>query len=138
MAHNGRELTIDWDSTTVVGVRTRGYTINNEHVDVTTDDANGWRTLLDDPGVRSIEVTVAGIVGGGADGEEILGDIMAASVTGKTCQVTLPSSQAVPGTLSGTFQVTNFENNGEHDGAAEFSATFVSSGAVTYTASAAT
>ena len=31
---NGRELTIDWDATTLVGVRTRGMTNSNEMVDV--------------------------------------------------------------------------------------------------------
>ena len=28
--HNGRELTIDWDSVTLVGVRTRTYSITND------------------------------------------------------------------------------------------------------------
>ena len=58
---NGRALTIDWDSVTLVGVRTKGYTITADYVDVTTDDDDGWRTLLADPGVRSVEVTVGGI-----------------------------------------------------------------------------
>lgn len=132
-AFNGRALTIDWDSTTLTGVRTRGYTINNEHVDVTTDDDAGWRKMLADPGVRSIEVTVAGLV----SDEAILADIMAASVASATLQIDLPSSLAVPGNLSGSFFVTSLETNGEHDGAVEFSATFQSDGAVTYTASAA-
>ena len=131
--HNGRELTLDWDSTTLVGVRSRGFSITNDHVDVTTDDDSGWRTLLDDPGIRSVEVTVAGVT----SDEALLADIMAASVSGLTLQADLPSSLGSPGNLSGTYQVTSYENNGEHDGAVEFSATFASSGAVTYTASSA-
>ena len=46
MPYNGRDFTFDWDSTTLTGVRTRGITINNEHVDVTNDDDEGWRTPL--------------------------------------------------------------------------------------------
>lgn len=130
---NGRALTIDWDSVTLVGVRTKGYTITNDYVDVTTDDDAGWRTLLDDPGLRSLEVTVGGI----SSDEALLADIMAASITGETLEVTLPSALAVPGNLSGTFLISSFEQNGEHDGAVEFSATFMSTGEVTYTASAA-
>ena len=58
---NGRSLTIDWDTTTLVGVRTRGVNMSNEMVDVTTDDDSGWRTLLATPGLKSVEVTVGGI-----------------------------------------------------------------------------
>lgn len=128
---NGRSLTIDWDGTTLVGVRTRGVTNSNEMVDVTTDDDNGWRKLLATPGVKSVEVTVGGI----SSDEVLLAEFYNASTTGETLQVDLPSSLATPGNLSGTFHLSSFEINGEHDGAVEFSATFQSSGAVSYTAS---
>lgn len=124
---NGRALTIDWDSTTLVGVRTKGYTATNDYVDVTTDDDDGWRTLLADPGLRSVEVTVGGI----SSDQVLLAAIMAASVAAETLTVQLPTTT---GTLAGSFLVSSFEQTGEHDGAVEFSATFMSSGAVTYTA----
>ena len=130
---NGRELTIDWDTSTLVGVRTRGVTNSNEMVDVTTDDDAGWRTLLATPGVKSVEVTVSGI----SSDEVLLAEFYNASTTGETLQIDLPSSLASPGNLSGTFHLASFEINGEHDGAVEFSATFQSSGEVTYTASSA-
>jgi predicted secreted protein len=56
---------------------------------------------------------------------------MEASITGETLVVNLPTTT---GTLTGTFFVSSYEENGEHDGAAEFTATFMSSGAVTYVA----
>lgn len=124
---NGRALTIDWDSTTLVGVRTKGYTLTNDYVDVTTDDDDGWRTLLADPGVRSVEVTVGGI----SSDQVLIAAMMAASVTAETLTVQLPTTT---GTLAGSFLVSSFEQTGETDGAVEFSATFMSSGAVTYTA----
>ena len=130
---NGRELTIDWDGTTLVGVRTRGVTSSNEMVDVTTDDDNGWRTLLATPGVKSVEVTVGGI----SSDEVLLAEFYNASTTGETLQIDLPSSLASAGNISGTFHLASFEITGEHDGAVEFSSTFQSSGAVTYTASTA-
>lgn len=132
--HSSRDFSIDWDSTTIVDVQSKAFTINAEPVDVTTDDDSGWRTLLDDPGVRSVEVTVSGI----ADDESVLADIMAASDLTLALSATLPTALASAGTLAGTFFVTNFEyNGGSPDGAVEFSATFQSSGAVTYTASSA-
>jgi TP901-1 family phage major tail protein len=130
---NGRELTIDWDATTLVGVRTRGMTNSNEMVDVTTDDDSGWRKLLATPGVKNVEVSCSGI----SSDEVLLAEFYNASTTGETLKVDLPSSLATPGNVSGTFHLSSFEMNGEHDGAVEFSATFMSSGAVTYTASAA-
>jgi TP901-1 family phage major tail protein len=124
---NGRALTIDWDAVTLVGVRTKGYTVTNDLVDVTTDDDDGWRTLLADPGLRAVEVTVGGI----SSDQVLLAAIMAASITGETLTVQLPTTT---GTLAGLFMLSSFEQTGEHDGAVEFSATFMSSGAVTYTA----
>lgn len=129
---NGRELTIDWDATTLVGVRTRGVTNSNEMVDVTTDDDAGWRTLLATPAVKSVEVTVGGI----SSDEVLLAEFYNASTTGETLKIDLPSSLTTPGNVSGLFHLASFEITGEHDGAVEFSSTFQSSGAVTYTASA--
>jgi TP901-1 family phage major tail protein len=96
-------------------------------VDVTTDDDSGWRTLLATPGMRSVEVTVGGV----SSDQVLIAAMMAASVTGEAISIGLPTTT---GTLAGTFFVSSFEQNGEHDGAVEFSASFMSSGAVVYTA----
>jgi TP901-1 family phage major tail protein len=130
---NGRDLTIDWDAVTVVGTRTRGMTFTNDMVDVTTDDDSGFRTVLATPGLRSAEVTVAGIY----SSETLLAEVNNANTTGETLTCNLPSSLASPGNVAGTFHLSSFEINGEHDGAVEFSATFMSSGQYTLTPSAA-
>lgn len=124
---NGRALTIDWDGVTLVGVRTKGYTITNDYVDVTTDDDDGWRTLLADPGLRAVEVTVGGI----SSDQVLINEMMKANITGEPLSIGLPTTT---GTLSGTFLCSSFEQTGEHDGAVEFSATFMSNGVVTYAA----
>lgn len=130
---NGRELTFDWDSTTLVGVRSRTLSITHDLVDVTTDDDSGWRTLLADPGLKAIEVTLGLII----SDEVLLNDIMTASNNSATLRADLPSSLGTPGNLSGTYVISSLEYSGEHDGAVEVSVTFMSSGAVTYTASTA-
>lgn len=131
--HNGREFTFDWDSATLVGVRSRSVSISNEYVDVTNDDDGAWRTLLADPATRSLEVTIGGIV----SEEAVLADIMAANVASATLEATLPTSLASAGTLSGSFLISSHEMSGDHDGAVEFSTTFMSTGSITYTASSA-
>lgn len=124
---NGRSLKIDWDSVQLAGVRTKGYTVTNDHVDVTTDDDNGYRTLLATPGLRSIEVTVGGIT----DNQVLLAEVMKANITGEPLTIQLPLTT---GTIAGTYFCSSYEETGEHDGAVEFSATFMSSGAYVYTA----
>lgn len=132
---NGRELTVDFDSTTLVGIRTRGLSASAEAVDVTTDDDTGSRTLLPDPGVQSAEISVAGITS-----DEVLIAEILASPTGRTLKsatVNLPSDLATPGTVTFDAFMSAFEITGEHDGAVEFSATLMSAGEITYTASSA-
>lgn len=126
---NGRDLKIEWGSgpTVLVGVRTKAYTATNDYVDVTTDDDAGWRTLLATPGLRSVEVTVGGI----SSDQVLIADIMAASVTAKRLDIEFPITT---GNLTGNFLCSSFEQTGEHDGAVEFSATFMSTGTVTYAA----
>lgn len=131
---NGRALTVDWDSTTLVGIRTRGLSISAEGVDVTTDDDTGERTLLAQPGVRSAEITVAGIT----SDEVLIGEMLVgiASRTLTAAVVNLPSALATPGNVTFQAFISAFEITGEHDGAVEFTATLMSGGAITYTASA--
>jgi TP901-1 family phage major tail protein len=126
--HNGRKLIIEWDTVDLVGIRTKTYSVTNDYVDVTNDDDDGWRTLLADPGLRSVEVTVGGIT---VD-QILLNEIMKANITGEPLDIELPTATGAQ--LSGTFVVSNYEGSGEHDGAYEFSATFMSAGVVTYTA----
>lgn len=130
---NGRELTIDYDSTTLVGIRTRGLSISADAVDVTTDDDTGERTLLPDPGMRSAEISVAGITS-----DEVLIAEMLSGISGRTLNnavVNLPSALTTPGTVTFAAFVSTFEITGEHDGAVEFTATLMSAGAITYVAS---
>jgi TP901-1 family phage major tail protein len=126
MSQSGRALTIDWDSVALVGVRTKGFTITNDHVDVTTDDDLGWRTLLATPGLRSVEVTVGGIT----KNQVLIAEMLKSNITGEPLTVNLPTTT---GTLAGTFFCSSYGDSGEHDGAVEFEATFMSSGAVVYT-----
>ena len=133
---NGRLMTVDMAETTLTGIKTRGFTINAEPVDITNDDDSGWRTLLAEPGLRSMEIPVAGITS-----DEIL---IAAIMEGTTyalsaVEVLLATGvgETTPGKLAGNFFLSSLEHTGETDGAVEFSATMMSSGAITYTATVA-
>lgn len=130
---NGRELTVDFNTTTLVGIRTRGLSISAEAVDVTTDDDVGERTLLPDPGVRSAEIGVAGITS-----DEVLIAEILSGIGGRTLKeaiVNLPSTLTTPGTVTFDAFVSSLEITGEHDGAVEFTGTLMSAGPIVYTPS---
>lgn len=129
---NGTAFTFDWDSVTLVGVRTRSLTVSNEYVDVTTDDSNGWKTLLSDPSIRSVEVTVGGIL----TNEALLADVMAANISGKPLTAKLPTALSTQGTLDGDYLITSYGQEASYDGSVEFSVTFASTGEIIYTPSA--
>lgn len=133
MPFNGRAYTIDMETTELAGLRTKGVTISNDYVDVTTDDDDGWRRLLADPGMRAVDVEMAGIT----EDEVLLAAIFEANLASKTLAINLPSSLATPGNIGGEFLITSFEQTGEYDGGVEFTASFQSTGVVTYTASSA-
>ena len=131
---NGRSLTVDWETVTIAGVRNKALSVNNEMVDVTSDDDSGWQTYLKAPGKRGITASISGIF----SDETLLAAMMAADATIDTGTVTinLPSSLTTPGDMEGEAVIMSLEISGEHDGAVEFTVEIASSGPVTYTASA--
>lgn len=130
---NGRDLTLDWDSVTIVGVQSRTIGLNNELVDITSDDDSGWTNYLPAAGTKGIEVQIEGIY----SAETFVAEFFNAAVTGESTVANLPSALASPGDFTGTFLLQSLELSGDHDDAVQFSATFVSKGAVTFTASSA-
>lgn len=57
----GRKVTISINGSVVAVARTKSLTINNEPVNVTTEGDAGIQQLLDEPGEKSVEVSVEGI-----------------------------------------------------------------------------
>lgn len=124
--YNGRDMVIKWDGTTIVGVRTKGTTMANSLIDVTNDDDNGWRTLLADPALKTIEATVSFIT----TNDTLLDEFFNASVTGETLLMLYPIGGTAFEGYTGTFLLQDLEITGEYDGAVEGTATFVSTGSI--------
>ena len=129
-ATSGRDLIIKKDGTAIAAVQSKGVSINNEPVDITSDDDDAWRTVLAEPGLRSIDIDVSGVT----TDDILLAAISAgtSSVALQTIVITYPS-----GALhSGSFSLNNLTRTGESAGAVTFSATLASSGEITYTPAA--
>lgn len=112
--------------TLVAGARADSIAINNEAIDITDKGDEGWRTYLNDASVRSVDMTVTGML----DGDSLLN-----AAFGDTTALINPYEIEITGigTASGDFHFSNITVEAPHDGASEFSATIASSGEITWT-----
>lgn len=115
--------------TTIAGVTTKGFSFANGTVDITTDDEDGVRTLLAGKYGMAGTATVSGIAKDDATWGTIRTNFLAG--TFHNYQFVIPGSTS-NGTYSFTAACTSFEETGETDGAMAFSATFESTGAITF------
>lgn len=133
MAGNGRSLVLahSTDSgstyTAVAGVRTKSFTVANEHVDVTSDDSNGYRTLLAEPGNRTLDYSCSGVT----ENNTFRSLALAAtdSVALEYFQLTFDNGD----TLEITGAIVSYAETGEHAGATTFEMSIQSSGTWTLT-----
>lgn len=126
-ALSGRKLRIKKGSTAIAGARTDNLTINNEPVDITDKDDLGWRTMLSEAGVRSIDASVEGV---------IVDDVLIEAVMASN----LISAYTVEidgiGDFTGDWLISSLELGGEQADAVTFTANIQSSGAIVYTSEA--
>lgn len=125
-AAKGRELLVKKGSVVLAGIRTKGVSINNEPIDITSDDDAGYRTLLDDAGTMSVDLSVEGITKDAV--------LRAAASAGTGLMLTDITVEYPDGaTLAGDFYLASIEETGTYNEAVTFSASLQSSGAYTYT-----
>jgi predicted secreted protein len=124
-ALSGRKLRIKKGSTAIVGARTDNLTINNEAVDVTDKDDEGWRTLLSEAGVKSVDADVEGIL---EDDTLIEATLAASLITAYTIEV-----DGI-GDFTGDWFISSLALGGEQADAVTFTANIQSSGEITFTA----
>lgn len=112
----------------VIGVRTKTITLNNEPIDITSDDDNGFRTLLgDDPAERSIDFAAEGIL---KDSQ-----LLSLAATGGSMLIESYDMDIDGiGTFSGDFYFGSIEIGAPYNDAVTFSATIQSSGPFTFAA----
>lgn len=126
-ALSGRKLRIKKGSTAIAGARTDNLTINNEPVDITDKDDLGWRTMLSEAGVRSVDASVEGV---------IVDDVLIEAVMASN----LISAYTVEidgiGDFTGDWFISSLELGGEQADAVTFTANIQSSGAIVYTSEA--
>ncbi len=121
----GRKALFKKGTTTVAAVRTRSMTLGNEVVDITSDDDNGFRTMLAEPGNKTLDLTVEGVF----KDATMLTVAMSASDILEAFSILFPTI----GTIAGDFVVTSFEAGAAYNEAGTFSCSLQSSGTFTFT-----
>jgi predicted secreted protein len=122
----GRDVVMTMAGQTVLGVRVKGLTLNNERLDTTDDGSNGWAEALAVPGRKNIEFTISGMV----KNLELVRAYFNGASSIYAVTLTYPDGSIV----SGDFFYDSMSPTGEENALATFDASFSSSGAVTFTA----
>lgn len=115
--------------TALAAGRTTSISLNSETVDVTSaDDTNRWRQLLAGAGVKSMSVSMSGVLKDGVTHDQMIDDLIAQTVDAYGIVL------GTLGTFDGNFQLTQFDANGDYNGEAQWSITLESGGDITYAA----
>lgn len=123
------DLTGDGQFETVAGLRATRISFNAETVDVTSlESAGGWRELLAGAGVRSAQVTGAGVFRDAATDERARQIFFDGEMP--EFQVIIPDF----GVVEGPFQISAIEYAGSFNGEATYELTLASAGALAFTA----
>ena len=117
----------DGDFTTVGGLQSKTMDFAASEIDITADDTNENRTLLDGHGIKSLDFSADGFL----KNNQIYKDLEAswASQSLRWFRIIQPDNGNR--TYTAKFKITSIQHTGTHDGAVGFSATLMSSGAVT-------
>jgi predicted secreted protein len=126
MADTGRDLLILKNNVAIAGAQENGITVDNSPVNITTMSDDGFRTLADFAGERSLDISINGIW---------LDDVVRAQALGSSLLLTdISIDFADGGELTGDFYLANYTETGTHTNAVTFNATLQSSGEWTYAA----
>ena len=120
----GRKIILEWDGDEILGVREKSLSLNGEPVNVTSDEDNGWQTLLDEAGENNIEVSISGVTKSG----RLRSDWLLQTRT-KPLTITYPNGDVI----SGSFFLATYSETGPYNDATTFEATLQSAAAPTYT-----
>lgn len=127
----GRDFVFKIDDTAVAGCTTLSMTVNGEAIDVSDKDSNGRIQYLNNVLTgRQIVFQVEGIEDGTVLRDIALGAQNLAFITNATVDF------ADGGEIAADMVMSGYTRDGAHEGAENFSCTFSTDGAWTYTAPA--
>nr|BDD44160.1 hypothetical protein 27 [bacterium] len=129
-AYKGRKFLLKKDGTVLAGIRTKSFAVNGEPIDITSDDDDGFRKLLEEAGQYQLDISFDGIVK-----DDTLRAIILAGGSLMLSDITMEMPDQDPAMeLSGDFFLSDLEESGTYNEAVTFSGTLQSSGKWNYIA----
>jgi TP901-1 family phage major tail protein len=113
--------------TTIGGMRTNSFSLNNQAVDTTNKGSGQWRELLSGAGTSSVNISGSGV---------FTDDAAEEMVRGYAFNNEIHNYEIVFGngdTLSGAFQITSYSRSGNHNNEEAYTVSLASAGAITFT-----
>jgi len=133
-AQNGRDMLVKIKNSagefvTLAGLRSKAFRLNAQAVDITnTDSAQGWKELLPGAGVKSAEISGAGVF------RDTESDSLARTAffeqSVETYRFIIPDF----GVVEGPFLLTSLSYAGTYQGEATYELTLMSAGAPSFSA----
>lgn len=131
----GSTINIDADGTgttkesftTIAGLRSKSISLNAEEIDITNNDSDEWKELLDTSGIRSVSMSGDGVFKDENTFKRARTYFLAGSL--KNWRVIVNSTGDY---WSGCFKLTSIEQSGDYNAESAYSMAMSSSGPVSY------
>lgn len=124
----GRERILNVGGQTLVGVQTKGMTINNEILDTTDDAASGWIEKLAVVGSKSVSFSIEGLL----KNLELVQSGLLGTSSSQIFSITYTWPDG--SVMAGDFALVTIDESGSNNELTTFSSSWESSGEVTFTA----
>jgi predicted secreted protein len=124
----GRNIVLTWGvespAEEIPGVREKGIELNGEMLDVTSDENDGWRELLNTPAQNQVQVSLSGVTKSARLKVDWFAGNRINDVT-----ITYPDG----GVITGNFFLESYTETATYNEAVAFEATLQSTGVIAYT-----
>lgn len=111
--------------TTVGGIRSKSLSMSADGIDITNQDSDEWKTMLDGAGIKSMSISGSGVYNNQALFQSLYSKFLANELT---CFMLIDTT--VARLYSGCWKITSLEISGDYDGEGNFSLSADSSGQI--------
>lgn len=120
----GRKILFTWNGSAIAGVREKGIAIAGEPINVSDDDSDGWRELLDEAGENTIDISLSGVL----KSEALITDWVNGDRV-RAASLTYPNGRVI----SGDFFLASYNETGTYNDATTFEGSLQSTGEISIT-----
>lgn len=127
IAMDDAETGMAWDAfQNFGGLRSKSFSFNSEGIDITNQDSDEWKNILDGAGVRSFSVSGSGVY----TNEDVFQDAQESALNNALICMMFIDVKASR-VWVGCMKITSLEISGDYDAESNYSISAESSGAVT-------